>query len=351
MFFNKAWTKINNHISPYYRPKEVTTFGERVRQFLLETPVDPPGRPIDVAPFPTHIDEKGIAHFADNGSEEYQRIKNQVIKPDIIVFATGYLQSFPFLESKKNTGRKPYPRADEADVREVWKRDDPTVSFIGFVRPGFGAIPPLSELQVMLWITNLLGQVKKPLVEDDQWHYRLIAPPEARLSYGVEHDSYAFQLAADMDAVAGFTDIARLSLREPNGRFWRLPWIWAGSTNFTVKFRLIGPWAWRGAADVMTDDLWEVISRREGLFGKFPFSHDSSTRLLTGRKGNFTLFVMPALQLGPVHLFYFLYALIIGFLAMLGLAKPLKPVSVPKMKIQELQRRHEKLKGLSNGMM
>lgn len=183
--------------------------------------------------------------------------------------ATGYLQAFPFLESKQNSGRKAYPRADQADVREVWKRDDPTVGFIGFIRPGFGAIPPLSELQVMLWIMNLLGQVKKPLVEDDQWHYRLIAPPEARLSYGVEHDSYAYQLAADMDAAAGFTDVALLSFKESNGRYWRLPWIWAASTNFTVKFRLVGPWAWKGAADVMTDDLWEVISRRQGLFGKW----------------------------------------------------------------------------------
>ena len=235
---------------------------------MLETPLDPPGRPIDVAPYPTHIDEQGVAHFADNGGPEYPRIKDQTIKPDVVIFATGYLQAFPFFESKVNKGSTPYPRADQADVREIWKADDPTVGFIGFIRPGFGAIPPLSELQVMLWIMNLLGQIKKPLVEDDQWHYRLIAPPEARLSYGVEHDSYAYQLASDMNATAGFTDVARLSLKESNGRFWRLPWIWAASTNFTVKFRLVGPWAWKGAPDVMTDDLWEVISRRQGLFGK-----------------------------------------------------------------------------------
>jgi dimethylaniline monooxygenase (N-oxide forming) len=221
-----------------------------------------------VAPFPTHIDEQGVVHFPDNGSEEYRRIKDQTIKPDVIVFATGYLQSFPFLESPRNAGRKPYPRADEADVREIWRRDDPTVGFIGFVRPGFGAIPPLSELQVMLWIMNLLGKVTKPLVEDDQWHYRLIAPPDARVSYGVEHDSYAFQLAADMDAVAGITDVFRLGWQRGTGPFWRLPWIWAASTNFTVKFRLVGPWAWEGATGVMTDDLWEVISRRHGLFGE-----------------------------------------------------------------------------------
>lgn len=65
--------------------------------------------------------------------------------------------------------------------------------------------------------------------------------------------------------------------------------------------------------------------------------------------GNFTLFIVPALQLGPVHLVVFLYALVVNFLAGLGLAKPVKPVSKPKMMIEELQRRHEKLKGIANG--
>ncbi|KAM0270458.1 hypothetical protein ACHAQH_009399 [Verticillium albo-atrum] len=328
LFFNKAWTKVSKHISPPYRPTEATTFGERVRRFMVHTPVEVSDRLIDVAPYPTHIDENGVAHFRDNGGEDYQRIKDEVIKPDVIVFATGYLQSFPFLEAKANTGRKAYPRADEADVREIWKRDDPTVGFIGFVRPGFGAIPPLSELQVMLWIMNLAGQVKKPLSIDDQWHYRIIAPPSARLTYGVEHDSYAFQLAEDMGAVPGVKDVVKLGLTKGTGPFWRLPWIWASAPNFTIKFRLVGPWAWEGATAVMTDDMWEIVSRRKGLFN------------------NFTLGLMPMMQLGPVHLFLFFYALFFNFLAIFGLAKPVKPVSEPKMRIEELARREKKLEGI-----
>lgn len=58
---------------------------------------------------------------------------------------------------------------------------------------------------------------------------------------------------------------------------------------------------------------------------------------------------MPALQLGPVHLVVFLYALVVNFLAGFGLMAPAKPVSKPKMMIEELQRRHEKLKSIAAG--
>lgn len=56
---------------------------------------------------------------------------------------------------------------------------------------------------------------------------------------------------------------------------------------------------------------------------------------------------MPALQLGPVHLVVFLYALIVNFLAGFGLMQPAKPVSKPKMMIEELRKRHEKLRGIA----
>lgn len=61
---------------------------------------------------------------------------------------------------------------------------------------------------------------------------------------------------------------------------------------------------------------------------------------------------MPAFQLGLVHLYYFLYVWIISLLARFGLAKPVKVVSEPKMKIEELKRRHEKMNGINgtNGM-
>ncbi|ROT41045.1 dimethylaniline monooxygenase [Sodiomyces alkalinus F11] len=322
LFFNKAWPNVNKHVTPPWRPRGPKPLPDRIREYILHTPVEDSDKIIDLAPFPSHIDPSGVAHFQDNGREEYHSIKNQLIKPDVLIFATGYLQSFPFLPPPANQGRKPYPLAHDTDVRAIWKRDDPTVAFIGFVRPGFGAIPPLSELQAMLWIAHLLGRVRKPLLPEDEWHYRLIAPPAARLGYGVEHDSYAYQLALDMDAAPSFTQVVRLGFAHAARRpFWRLPWIWAAAPNFTVKFRLVGPWAWPGAVQVMTEDLWEVITRRKGVFS------------------NFTLAVIPMIQLGLASAYYLVYARVNGFLSRCGLAKPFQPVNEPKRQFEELARK------------
>jgi dimethylaniline monooxygenase (N-oxide forming) len=259
---------VYKYITPPYRPQN--SLKDRIRRIFLDTPVEDAGRYIDVAPVPSHIDEDGVAHFKDNGRPEYQRIKHQVIKPDILIFATGYLQTFPFFETEANAGKRPYPIASEADVREIWKRDDPTVAFIGFVRPGFGAIPPLSELQAMLFTMNLLGLITEPLLPDDEWHYRIIAPPSARINYGVEHDSYAYQLAKDMKIAPSFADIARIGLAQGRKAWWKIPFLWAAGPNFVTKFRLVGAWAWDGAPSVMLGDLYETIERRKGFFGESP---------------------------------------------------------------------------------
>jgi dimethylaniline monooxygenase (N-oxide forming) len=189
-----------------------------------------------------------------------------VVKPDVVIFATGYLPSFPYLNTTDNDGHKSYPVAFDADVRQIWNSNDPTIGFIGFIRPGFGAIPPLAEMQSMLFTMNLINQIPKPLDPDDEWHYRIIHAPDARVTYGVEHDSYAYQLAKDIDAAPTFTEVLKMSFRTKRG--WRLPYMWAAGACFNTKFRMRGPWKWDGAGEVLTGELWETIQRREGLFGK-----------------------------------------------------------------------------------
>lgn len=242
------------------------------------------------------------------------------IKPDVIVFATGYIPSFPFLSHEDNAGQRPYPTAHEADVRQVWKRDDPTIGFIGFIRPGFGAIPPLAEMQSLLFTSNLLNLLPadKPLSPDDEWHYRLIHQPDARVTYGVEHESYAYQLAKDIGIAPSFTEILRLSFSTPRG--YRLPYIWAAGANFTTKFRLVGPWAWDGAGKVMTGELWETVQRRTGLWGNVPLSGT------------------PLLYLGAVNLYYWAYCSFWDGMAWLRLSKPLVRVNEPKRMMEEMAR-------------
>lgn len=92
---------------------------------------DTDNRIIDLAPWPSHIAEDGVVHFIDNGRPEAERMRDVKRKVDVLIFATGYDQAFPFLDET-------YPRPEDADIRRVWKAGDESVGYIGFVRPSFG---------------------------------------------------------------------------------------------------------------------------------------------------------------------------------------------------------------------
>jgi dimethylaniline monooxygenase (N-oxide forming) len=216
-----------------------------------------------------------VLHYTETDRPEYFRMtqKAQEFKPDIAVLCTGYKQEFPFLGPE-------YPTAFEANVRNIWHRDDPTVGFIGFIRPALGAIPPLSEMQAQLWVLSLLSpeRLTHALVPNDEGHYRLLADKGARVQYGVDHESYVFQLGLDMSSAPTFTDSLKVGLQEWAQEWWtgkdqigwRLPLVWAFGTNFNTKFRLCGPWKWDGAPSTMaSDELWDTVARRNLLFGKW----------------------------------------------------------------------------------
>jgi dimethylaniline monooxygenase (N-oxide forming) len=203
-----------------------------------------------------------VVEFVDNGRPEYNRLKYQGLRPDMVVLCTGYKQGFDFFAG--SDCKEPYPTPDTADVRRIWKRDEPTVGFIGFVRPSLGAIPPLAEMQAQLWITNLLAGEKLPtrLKPEDEKHYQLAQIPGARITYGVDHESYAYQLALDMDSAPGFLNVLRFF--SP-----KLFVVWALGANFNTKFRLQGPWKWEGAAHLLvSEEFWMTITRRPFVFGE-----------------------------------------------------------------------------------
>lgn len=280
VFFNKS-TRVVPYISEPYRPRHPgpELWKYALRSALIQRPLEKTnGRHVDMAPWPEEIDDDGYVRFTNNGSPEYERLKDDRIKPDIVVLATGYTQSLPFLnspESLQNDQQK-YPLPSEADVREVWKRDEPTVGFIGFVRPSFGAIPPLAEMQAQLWIVNLLAphKIPRPLSPNDESHYRLLPPKGFRITYGVDHESYAYQLAMDMASAPGLCDILRVIFsRKDNtlGDAWRLFIMWSFGANLNTKFRLQGPWQWDGAQDMfISEEFWQTITRRPLLFGTLP---------------------------------------------------------------------------------
>ena len=258
--------KVCPYISQPYRPHQpgFQLWVYALRSALVQTPIaDTKGRHVDLAPLPKRFDKQGVVEFVDNGRPEFERLRHQKIKPDMVVLCTGYKQDFRFLKTKGNF--LSYPIPDDADARRIWKRDDPSVGFIGFVRPSLGAIPPLSEMQAQLWITNLLAGHKIPRKLDpkDESHYKLVQVPGARITYGVDHESYAYQLALDLGSAPGFLDVLHFcSLK--------LVLICAFGANFNTKFRLQGPWKWDGAPDLLvSDEFWQTITRRPILFGKY----------------------------------------------------------------------------------
>lgn len=122
-----------------------------------------------------------------------------------------------------------------------------------------GAIPPLTEFQAQLWVLAILKMLPHPLVKDE--HYRLHMSVDRRIQYGVDHENYAYQLALDMESAPSAT---YMLTRGP-----KMFMTWALGANFNTKFRLIGPWAFKGAENIMKEELWQTITRRGGLFGTF----------------------------------------------------------------------------------
>ncbi|KAK8141382.1 hypothetical protein G3M48_000139 [Beauveria asiatica] len=233
-----------------------------LRSALVQTPVeDTHGRCVDLAPWPLRIRPTGVVDFVDNGRPEYERMKKHRVRPDMVVLCTGYKQKFSFFDKRSSP---PYATPETADVRQIWQRSDPSVGFIGFVRPSLGAIPPLSEMQAQLWVARLLARhrIPGPLHPRDEWHYKLRSVPGARVQCGVDHESYAYQLALDMESAPGFTDVVGF-------RSLKLLLVWGLGANFNTKFRLRGPWQWDGAPAMLASrEFWETITRRPIFFGE-----------------------------------------------------------------------------------
>ncbi|KAK3681099.1 hypothetical protein B0T22DRAFT_434837 [Podospora appendiculata] len=293
IFFNKS-SKASAYISAPYRHLPHTPLN-RLRRALIQNPIpDTRGRHIDLAPWPKTITPSGVVHFHATPSRlEWHRIKNETITPDMVIFCTGYRQEFSFFTAHNDTngekGRR-YPLANEADVRAIWKRDDPSIAFIGFVRPSLGAIPPIAEMQAQLWLLHLLApsRLPRPLESKDEPHYRLLPVPGRRVDYGVDHESYVYQLALDMDAAAGVREVCGLG-------GWRLPLAWALGANVNAKFRLRGPWAWEGAVGVLEGEVWGVVRRRRVFYDLFLLS------------------ILPMAIFGPLSMLVWIYATLRGF--------------------------------------
>lgn len=88
---------------------------------------------VDLAPFPSHFLPSGRAVFPMSKRKDAVRMAKRDVRPDTVIYATGYTQNFMFLDPKGG-----YKTLGEADIRNVAASGDESVAFIGFVRPGVG---------------------------------------------------------------------------------------------------------------------------------------------------------------------------------------------------------------------
>lgn len=235
-YINRGWKKRNR-------------FLEKITSYLDPPTVKPEEVSVDLAPFPARVKQDGTVEFIRNGRKEDLRMRNRTVKPDVVVYATGYTQQFDFLS-------KEYPLPATVRCRDVFDPEDPTVAFIGFVRPGVGAIPPIAEMQAQLWTLILRDKIPAPLSTP---HYYLLVKENARIKYGVDYSSYVSTLARDMASAPGLPQ-----LWCEYG--WKVTLIYCFGAAFPTFYRLLGPYKHPEAKKIVETEIWDTIKRR-GVVG------------------------------------------------------------------------------------
>ncbi|CAH0059319.1 unnamed protein product [Clonostachys solani] len=174
-----------------------------------------------VLTWPEKFDDHGAMVVMDDDGNTKR------IVPDVIVLATGYRTSFPFLNAE-------YPGLGEADHKFR------------------SAVPTIVD-------PNALESYELDWKLQPRAGYDL-----SKTKGGVDHESYAYQLALDIGAAPRVSYIM--------GRGLKVCFTWAMGSNFNTKFRLVGPWKWEGAAEIIEGELFDVVKRSGGLVYLFSYT-------------------------------------------------------------------------------
>ncbi|WVQ79764.1 hypothetical protein IAT38_001864 [Cryptococcus sp. DSM 104549] len=247
VFLNKSAKAMQFINRPFY---SLSPLHRLVAHYI--DPPPPAGDPsIDIVPFPKEFDGEGRAVFPPPPAHRSKETAwKEECKPDLVVLCTGYRQQWGWLGEG-------YPRGpEECEVRGVVSAKDPTVGFIGFVRPGVGAIPPIAEMQAQLFI--LLNQKRIPIPTSPET-YHLLHSPTGRIQYGVDYSTYMSTLAKDMGSAPSLL-----------GLWWEYGWfvlfVYCFGAAFPTFYRLKGPFKSAQARGIVETELWDTIKRR-GVIG------------------------------------------------------------------------------------
>jgi len=167
--------------------------------------------------------------------------------PDLVILCTGFETRMPFLDEALATA----PRFLNTFNPVVGVN----LSFIGFLRPAFGAIPPLAELQARWFASVQSGQLALPSKIEmrrsiEQWtHLRahIFRAVRGRLDYLVDYTHFCDELASRIGCKPGWRDVRRES-RRFRRRFVAGPFA-------AAQYRLVGPHARPEIARAVIENL------------------------------------------------------------------------------------------------
>ena len=155
--------------------------------------------------------------------------------PDVVLLCTGFDTRLPFLDDEIAAAPR-YLHAFHPDI-------GPALAFIGFLRPAFGAIPPLAELQARWFALLVSDKVQLPAADVmresiaywTEFRSHVFRAVEERLEYLVDHTVFCDELASQV----GCKPTWRAIRQEKPGfrlRFFAAPFA-------AAQYRLVGPHA------------------------------------------------------------------------------------------------------------
>ncbi|GFT37686.1 dimethylaniline monooxygenase 5 [Nephila pilipes] len=187
---------------------------------------------------------------------------SEVTQVDVVIMATGYTWSFPFLEEgiveqengKINTYKCMFPP----------QLPHTTLIIIGFVLP-FGPGFPLGELQCRWAVQVLAGKCKLPSKEKmyneiKKRHERNLKryTPSDKMSIRVDYVQYCDDIASQFGAKPDLLKLLFTDIRLLNKIIF--------GPSLSYQYRLQGPHAWKGAREaIMTSKermLWALTKRK-----------------------------------------------------------------------------------------
>ena len=233
-------------VMPYINPplKERSWMGKHVYSYFDRTNPNPKEQVVKVVPSIAAFHTNGRSvEFSDGSTGDF----------DVIVWCTGYKQKFPFLNGGAVDGDDdPLP-----SEHMICSPSSPNLAFIGFVRPNVGAIPPMSELQVMYWIQRMRGKTSPvPTVS-----YRLLGLDRTK-AYGVDYGAYMHDLAR---SIGSAPHLLNWLFKSP-----RVAVAYALGQSYISFFRLEGPFKEENAEQISANELYFPVLER-GVVGNLIF--------------------------------------------------------------------------------